>query len=86
MKMKLNANALGLAAAMAVAILWILCSLIVTLMPGMSLMMSGYMMHADFTGMQWDMHLAGFLGGLVSWGIFAYVFAWLIAVIYNRFA
>lgn len=84
--MKLNANAFGLAAAVAVAVLWVLCSLVVVLVPGMSMTMSGYMMHTDFTGMQWDMHLAGFLGGLVVWAVFAYAFAWLMATIYNRYS
>ena len=84
--MKLNANAFGLAAAVTVAILWLLCSLIVALMPGMSMMMSGYMMHTDFSGMQWDMHLAGFLAGLVIWSVFAYIFGWLMALVYNRYA
>lgn len=82
--MKLNANAFGLSAAATVAILWVLCSLIVVIMPGISMNMSGYMMHTDFTGMQWDMHITGFIGGLVIWAIFAYVFGWLLALIYNR--
>lgn len=84
--MKLDGNALGLAAVVTVAILWVLCSLVVVLLPGASMAMSGYMMHADFSGMQWDMHFAGFVAGLVTWAVFAYFFGWLLAVIYNRFA
>jgi membrane associated rhomboid family serine protease len=83
--MKLNANAFGLAAAVTVAILWILCSLIVVTMPNMSMNMSGYMMHTDFGGMQWDMHLTGFLSGLVIWTVTAYASCGLLAIIYNRF-
>lgn len=84
--MKLNANAFGLAAAVTVALLWVVCSLVVVLMPGMSMTMGGYMMHTDFTGMQWDMHLTGFIGGLVTWVVVAYVFAGLMALVYNRFS
>ena len=84
--MKLNANVFGLAAAVTVAVLWVICSLLVVLMPGMSMNLSGYMMHSDFSALQWDMHLTGFLGGLVVWMIFAYAFGWLMAMIYNRMA
>lgn len=82
--MKLNANALGLSAVVTVAILWVLCSLVVVLLPGMSMNMSGYMMHTNFSGMQWSMNLTGFLAGLVIWAVFAYVTGWLLATIYNR--
>lgn len=82
--MKLNANTFGMAAALTVVILWIVCSIIVVFMPDMSMTMSGYMMHTNFSGMQWDMHITGFVAGLVIWSAFAYVFGCLLAVIYNR--
>ena len=82
--MKLNANALGLSAAGTVAIIWVLCSLVVVLLPGISTTISGYMMHTDFSGMQWNMNVTGFFIGLVIWAIGAYVVGWLLATIYNR--
>ena len=82
--MKLNASKFGLAAAYASAIAWVVCSLIIWLLPGMSMHVGGYMMHADFSGMHWQMHLTGFLVGLIIWSVVAGVFAWLLAAIYNR--
>ncbi len=82
--MKLNANAFAIAAAITTALLWLVCSLIVVLMPGMSMSMSGYMMHTDFSGMQWSMNITGFILGLVVWSFIASLTAWLIAVFYNK--
>jgi hypothetical protein len=82
--MKLNANALALASAAAVALVWVVCSLIVILIPGIAMNMSGYMMHSDFGNMQWTMNLTGFVGGLVIWSVFSGVLAWFIATIYNK--
>ncbi|MEX1198276.1 MAG: DUF5676 family membrane protein [Pseudohongiellaceae bacterium] len=82
--MKLNANALALATASAVAVVWVVCSILVALSPGMSMNMTGYMVHTDFGAMQWNMNLGGFVAGLFMWSIFAGVTAWLIAALYNK--
>ena len=82
--MKLDAVKFGLAAACAVAIIWVLCSLLVALLPGMSMNMGGYMMHSDFSGMTWHMGFTGFFLGLILWTLTAGIFAWLMAFLYNR--
>ena len=82
--MKLDSLKFGLAAAYAVAIVWVICSLLVLLLPGTSMNMGGYMMHADFTGMNWHMGLTGFFLGLVLWALIAGIFASLMAAIYNK--
>jgi len=82
--MKLNAEKFGLAAAYTVTIIWVICSVLVVLLPGMSMSMGGYMMHADFSGMAWQMGITGFVAGLVLWAVTAGVFAWLLASIYNK--
>jgi len=82
--MKLDAAKFGLAAAYAVAVIWVFCSVLVALLPGMSMNMGGYMMHADFSGMSWHMGFAGFLVGLILWSLSAGIFGWLMAAIYNR--
>ena len=82
--MKLDPIKFGVAAACAVAIIWIFCSLLVISLPGMSMNMGGYMMHADFSGMAWQMGMTGFLAGLILWTVTAGVFAWLLATIYNK--
>ena len=82
--MKIDAVKFGLAAAYAVVIFWVVCTIVVVLLPGMTMSMSGYMMHADFSGMAWQMGIAGFVAGLMLWSLMAGVFAWLLASIYNR--
>ena len=42
------------------------------------------MMHADFSGVNWSLHLTGFLLGGILWVLTAGVTAWLLAAIYNR--
>ena len=83
--MKLDPFKFGVAAACAVAIIWIFCSLLVISLPGMSMNMGGYMMHADFSEMSWHMGVTGFLFGLVLWALSAGIFASLLAAIYNKF-
>ncbi len=82
--MKLDAVKFGLAAAYAVAVIWVLCVIVVLLLPGMSMSMGGYMMHADFTGMTWHMGFLGLVFGLILWAGFTGFFAYLLAAIYNR--
>ena len=82
--MRLEANKLALAASFATAIIWLICSLIVVLIPEMSMNVSGYMMHSDFSAMQWQMNFSGFLVGLILWSAVAGIAAWLIAAIYNK--
>lgn len=82
--MKLDVNKFALAAAAAIAVIWVICSLIVVLLPGMSMVAGGHMMHTDFSGMNWNMHFTGFLVGGILWVLSAGVTAWLLASIYNR--
>jgi hypothetical protein len=82
--MKLSAIKLGYAAAFAFAILWIICSLMVWLMPAMMLNMTGNMMHTDWSQMGWHMSLGGMLLGLIGWSVVAGISGWLLATIYNK--
>ena len=82
--MKLNANKFALAAAISFALLWILCSLIVALIPHQSMYVTNAMLHSDMMTWQWDIHWFGLLIGLVAWSLTAAITAWLIAMIYNR--
>ena len=49
--MKLDANKFTLASAISFTWLWIICSIIVVLLPGFMLGMSGHMLHWDFSSM-----------------------------------
>lgn len=82
--MKLNANAFALAVLAAAAITWVVCWIVVFLFPGMSMTMTGYMMHAEVEGMQWSMHFTSFIGGLLIWSLASGAIAWLVAVFYNK--
>lgn len=82
--MKLDAIKLGLAGAITAATLWLLCSLLVGVMPSMMLSMSGDMLHMQLHEMGWHLTLSGVLTGLVAWSFVAGVTGWLLATIYNR--
>jgi len=81
--MKLEATKLALAAAMATAVLWTICSALVAAMPGSMMGVSGSMVHADFSTMSWSMNMVSFVIGLILWSLMAAVLGWLIATFYN---
>jgi len=82
--MKLEAAKFGVATAITFALIWIICSTLVALMPTAMMGASGNMTHGDFGGMSWSLHWGGFVVGGILWVLFAGVTAWLIAVIYNK--
>ena len=84
--MKLNATKFGLACAISTALLWVICSIFVMLMPVGMMEMSGDMLHMDLSrmNMNWDMGLHGLFTGLIAWVIGAGFSGWLIAAIYNK--
>ena len=82
--MKLNPYNFAIAAAGAFAIIWILCSTAVYLLPGAMMTMTGHMMHSDLSTMGWTLTGSGFIVGLVAWVFCAWLTALLIAIIYNK--
>ena len=82
--MKLDAIKFGLTSAIAFAILWVICSLLVWIGPRMMMEISGNMVHGDLSQMQWQISLSGIIVGLIIWSLLAGVTGWLIAAIYNR--
>ena len=82
--MKLNPIMLGIAGATATSMLWVVCSLLVFLLPGFMTHMTASMMHGDTASMALTMTWPGFLWGLVAWVVWAGVAGWLLAMIYNR--
>lgn len=83
--MKINPLYFGLSSAITAAILWILCSMFVFLVPSPMMNMSGHMMHANLSSMNWTLSFTGVLTGLIAWSLFAFIFAWALAYIYNLF-
>ena len=82
--MTLNAFKFGMASAITAAILWLVCSLLVMVMPSMMLSMSGEMVHMQLNEMSWHLTLTGVVIGLVAWVVAAGIAGWLLAAIYNR--
>ena len=58
--MTLEPISLALASASTAVVLWIVCSVLVVLLPGMMMSMTGDMMHANMSQMSWTMSLFGF--------------------------
>lgn len=81
--MKINALNFGLASAITAAIVWIICSLMVWMMPGAMMTTTGNMVHMDMSKFGWILSPMGVIWGLVVWSLFAGIFAWLLATIYN---
>lgn len=82
--MRLDAKKFGLACALAAAILWVICSLFVTIMPVAMMNLSGHMVHGNFNGTQWQMGMHGLFFGLIFWAIMSGITAWLAATFYNK--
>lgn len=82
--MNLHAVKFGVACALGASILWIVCSILVMVVPSMMLSMSGDMLHMQLVDMGWHLTLSGVIKGLLGWFIAAGVVGWLIAAIYNR--
>ena len=82
--MKLDAFKLGLATAIVLAIIWLICGALVVVIPAAMMQMSGHMLHADLSGGAWSMHWVGFLFGLVLWSVLGGALVWAVAALYNR--
>ncbi|WP_417345526.1 DUF5676 family membrane protein [Ferrimonas sp.] len=82
--MTLNATKFGLASATAFAIFWIICSLLVWLLPSMMMDMTGHMTHGDWSQMGWRLSIGGVFIGLIGWSVVAGICGWLLATIYNK--
>jgi len=67
--MKLYVNRLAIYLAGATAILWIVCSALVAILPSPMMSITGHMLHAEMQDSGWSPTWAGFFVGLVSWKI-----------------
>lgn len=83
--MELNSKAFANASAAASAVLWIVCSAFVAMLPGMMSNMTGHMLHFDMEPHGWTLTLTGFVFGLIIWCVAAWIAGWLMAFFYNRF-
>lgn len=82
--MKLDAMKFGLAIAIVTAIVWTICSVLVTALPSAMMSMTGHMMHADMANFHWTMTWTGFIVGLIIWSVIDGLVGWGIAAVYNK--
>lgn len=82
--MKLDALKLGYATGIVFAAVWVVCSILVIVVPGAMMQMSGHMIHAELSGVTWSMHWTGFFVGLVLWSLLSALLVWAVAEVYNR--
>lgn len=84
--MRIKPVSLGLASAISAAILWLVCSFLVFILPDMMMNMTGAMFHADLSDLNWTLTFTGVLTGLISWSVVAGISGWLLAFFYNAIA
>jgi hypothetical protein len=82
--MKLDAFKLGVATAVVSAVVWVICSILVVLIPTAMMRVSGGMLHANLASQSWSLHWAGFFIGLILWTALPALFVWATAAVYNR--
>ena len=81
--MKIDPLKFGVAGAITAAIVWIICSVFVWMVPGGMTNITTNMMHMEMGRGGWTISPVGVVWGLVGWSLFAGIFAWILATIYN---
>ena len=80
--MKLQATKFAVATAITFSLLWVICSAFVALIPNPSMALTGAMVHADLSAMNWSLTWSSFFIGLIGWAVLGAITAWLITFIY----
>ena len=81
--MKINALNFAVASAITAAVVWLFCSLFVWMVPGGMMNVTTNMMHMEMARSGWTISPLGVVWGLIAWSLFAGIFAWILATIYN---
>ena len=85
---RINKSGFALAASGAIGVVYIVCAVFVALWPEFALQLFGWLVHLvnveKFAG-DVAMTLGGFILGLVQAVVYAYVGAWFIAWLHNKF-
>lgn len=82
--MKIDAMKMGMSVAIAFAIVWIVCSLMVWALPASMMNMTGHMVHMDLSDVAWNMSISSVFLGLIAWSLAAGLTAWVVAATYNK--
>jgi len=81
--MKIDSLKFGLASSITAAIVWIICSLLIWIMPGPMMNMTTNLFHMEMGKSGFVLTPIGVIWGLVGWSLFAGIFAWILGTIYN---
>ena len=81
--MKINALNFALASTITAAVVWIICSLLIWMMPGPMMNLTTNLFHMEMGKSGFVISPIGVIWGLVGWSLFAGIFAWILATIYN---
>ncbi len=85
--MKFDPHKLGLAGAIASAIFWTACSIIMAMWPMKSMELTADMLHLSSLGPLVDyfgVNAANYVSGLIQYAVYSYLYAYLFAYAYNR--
>lgn len=82
--MKLKERSLFLATAITTGIVFLLCSLVVTLAPRPSWAFFSYILHTNLTGIAQKLTWGSFITGLLVWSLGTGLYAAVVARLYNR--
>ena len=81
--MKINPLNFALASTITAAVVWTICSLLVWMMPGAMMNMTTNLFHMEMAKSGFTLSPLGVIWGLIGWSLFAGVFAWILATVYN---
>ena len=81
--MKINPLKFGVAGAITAAIVWVICSLLIWMMPGAMMNMTTNLFHMEMGKAGFVISPIGVIWGLIGWSLFAGIFAWILATVYN---
>lgn len=82
--MRLQVGQIVASSMLAITILWVVCSLLVWIMPESAASMTAAMLHLEMQPSQWHLTFGGFLLGLGSWLLATSLLTVLVATFYNR--
>lgn len=82
--MRLDTRAFALAAGIVAAVLWTVCTFLLTVMPQASMAAFSSMTHIELGGLARKPTWSTFLIGLGCWFILTFLIYWCVAGIYNR--
>jgi FtsH-binding integral membrane protein len=83
--MRIDPRAIGSAAGITAAILFVVCAVAVAIAPGFTTSLAGLLFHLDLSGITRHLTWVTFLGGLVAWSLGTALTFGFTARLYNRF-